>query len=397
LFSGVFISTLQREQKKKEEETKKKEKEGKERKETDINEQIIFDKTIDSFLNAIPMAYKTFRKDCFRAKDKKWNLELLKILVEEKFLIEEKEDNNLNLHQDEQSLLIYMVNTICYYISQRYSSYINESRNPYVQIYIKHCKPVIAIDEATDFSVIDLLAMHSLRHPDISSVTLSGDLMQRMTTNGLKSWETFSDMVNSAQVENLTVSYRQSPTLLSLAQNIYQHSTQKKAEYISYMEYSPLEPKPLMYISENKSKKLNWIACRIKEIDTIYRHSVGALPSVAVFVPTEEDIDDFANALDEKLAGNIPVQGCHKGIVLGESSDVRIYAIDKIKGLEFEAVFFHDLDQLANLQDDILLKYLYVGLSRATFYLGVTLSKNLNTRLHFIEEGFTQNGAWQLS
>jgi superfamily I DNA/RNA helicase len=263
--------------------------------------------------------------------------------------------------------------------------------------YITHCKPVIAIDEATDFSAVDLLAMHSLRHPDFSSVTLSGDLMQRMTINGLNEWENFSNLVDSVLIKNLKISYRQSPTLLSLAQKIYQYSTNKNAEYTSYMEYNPIEPKPLMKISEDKNDKIKWISNRIREIDITYRQSVGNLPSVAVFVPKEEDIVDFVNDLEGQLEGDIPVLGCPNGMVLGDSSDVRVYAIDKIKGLEFEAVFFHNLDQLEILQNNLLLKYIYVGLSRAAFYLGVTLSRKFNNKLHFIEECFVQDGDWQLN
>lgn len=351
-------------------------------------DQGIFNKSVAFFLNAMPIAYKEFRKEQLSNKDVNWNLELLQDVID---------DKNQSIYPDEQAFLIFFINTICYNLYHRYSTYFQEIKHLYISAYTKYYKPVIAIDEATDFSVIDLLAMHSLRHPELSSVTLSGDLMQRMTNTGLESWEAFSDMVDSSQIENLTVSYRQSPTLLSLAQNIYQYSTKRKAEYTSYMSPDPLEPKPLMKISENKNDKLNWIAERIREIDNIYRRSAGSLPSVAVFVPKEEDINDFVSELEEILGGDIPVQGCLKGMVLGESSDVRVYAVDKIKGLEFEAVFFYDLDQLVILDDNLLLKYLYVGLSRATFYLGVTLSKRLNAKLHFIEESFAQNENWRLN
>jgi hypothetical protein len=349
--------------------------------------QSIFNKIIAFLMDDIPRTYKAFRKERFSMRDENYNLELFRHILEHE---------NQSIDPDEQAFLIYIVNTTCYDIFQKYNTYFQDTNNPYVRTYMTHCRAVIAIDEATDFSIIDLLAMHSLRHPEISSITLSGDLMQRMTAHGLESWESFSDMVELAQKENLTVSYRQSPTLLSLAQSIYQYSTKEKAEYTSYMTNNSFEPKPLMKISETQIDKLKWIADRIREIDIIYRNSVGALPSVAVFVPKENDINDIVNELDEILNGDIPVQGCPNGVILGDSSDVRVYAIDKIKGLEFEAVFFHDLDKLAISQDSLLLKYLYVGLSRATFYLGVTLSNNLATQLHFIEEKFVQNGNWQM-
>lgn len=39
--------------------------------------------------------------------------------------------------------------------------------------------------------------------------------------------------------------------------------------------------------------------------------------------------------------------------------------------MEFDVVFFHNIDD-ANLSDDLVKRYLYVGGSRAAFYLGAT-------------------------
>ncbi|GHU17850.1 hypothetical protein FACS1894163_09250 [Spirochaetia bacterium] len=335
--------------------------------------------------NTIPKIYKAFRKMQLNKKNSFWNIELLENTVN---------DKNQKLHSDEQSFLLYFINSVCYKIAQNSQMY-NDIKHPYIDAYKSNCKPVIAIDEATDFSLLELLAMNSLRHPLFSSVTLSGDLMQRMTTEGLKSWQDYSDIQTSTEVKDLTKSYRQSPTLLSLAQAIYQKSTGEKAAYISYMVPDPSEPKPLMKITGNNNEKVNWIAERIREISKIYMDSVGNIPSIAVFVPDEADVDVFADALNNILLGNIPVSPCKDGKVLGEASDIRVFAIDKIKGLEFEAAFFHNLDDLSELKEDLLLKYLYVGLSRATFYLGVTLTKELN-EFKFIEDKFDKNGNWEL-
>ena len=39
--------------------------------------------------------------------------------------------------------------------------------------------------------------------------------------------------------------------------------------------------------------------------------------------------------------------------------------------MEFDVVFFHNIDKFNN--DDILKRYIYVGVSRAAFFLGVTM------------------------
>src|SRR5690606_15750431 len=164
----------------------------------------------------------------------------------------------------------------------------------YINAHKTNCKPVIGIDEATDFSLIDLLAINSFGHPSISSVTLSGDVMQRMTNGGLKSWEDYITLNPTTERKDLEVSYRQSPTLLSLAQQIYEKSTGEKASYKSYIEKDEAEPKPLMIVSEDEEEKLNWIAERIIEIYKAYGETI---PSIAIFLPDENSLESFASKL----------------------------------------------------------------------------------------------------
>jgi hypothetical protein len=337
-------------------------------------------------LREIPMIYKKHRREQLATKNKNWDLQILDELV--------KKDKNRRIHSDEQALLLYFTNSVCFGLSKGFQRQFNILNHPYLNAFKTHCKPVIGIDEATDFSIIDLLAINSFRHPQLSSVTLSGDVMQRMTNDGLTSWEDFSSVVKGTEIKDLKVSYRQSPTLLSLAQSIYEKSTNKKANYKSYIEKDEAEPKPLIIVSDDEDVKLNWLAERINEIYKAYGDSI---PSIAIFLPNENQLEGFANKLgnlDTLSDVGILVKACRNGEVLGDKNTVRIFSIDKIKGLEFEAVFFHNLDELQNqnLSSDLLLKYLYVGLSRATFYLGLTVTKELNSDLNFILDNFDRTG-----
>ena len=333
-------------------------------------------------LREIPMSYKKHRRDLLATNNKNWDLEILNELV--------KKDKNSRIHSDEQALLLHFTNSVCFSLSKGFQRHFNSINHPYVTAYKNHCKPVIGIDEATDFSLIDLLAINSFRHPQLSSVTLSGDIMQRMTNDGLTSWDDFSSVVSGTEIKDLEVSYRQSPTLLSLAQSIYEKSTGNKANYKSYIEKAEAEPKPLILVSDDDDDKLDWIATRIIEIYKAYGSSI---PSIAIFLPNESQLEEFANQLGnlETLSDvGILVKACRNGEVLGDKNTVRIFSIDKIKGLEFEAVFFHNLDELQsqNLSSDLVLKYLYVGLSRATFYFGLTVKEELNNDLNFILKNF---------
>lgn len=337
-------------------------------------------------LREIPMIYKKYRREQLSLKNRNWNLHILDELV--------KKDRNSRIHPDEQALLLYFINDVCSSLSKGFIDQFNSLKHPYLTAYKNNCKAVIGIDEATDFSIIDLLTINSFRHLELSSVTLSGDIMQRMTTNGLNEWEDFSSIVPNTEIENLDISYRQSSTLLSLAQLIYNKSTGSRANYKSFIEKDEAEPKPLILVSHDEEEKLNWIADRIIEIYKAYGDSI---PSIAIFLPNEKQLEDFANELgnlDTLSDVGILVKACRNGEVLGDKNTVRVFSVDKIKGLEFEAVFFHNLDELQNqnLSSDLLLKYLYVGLSRATFYLGLTVKEDLNKELNFILENFDETG-----
>ena len=115
----------------------------------------------------------------------------------------------------------------------------------------------------------------------------------------------------------------------------------------------------------------SWLGKRIHEIQTI----TGSLPSIAILVKSEEDIGPTAVALNDALAAqNIRAVACPGGLVVGQENDVRVFDVQHIKGLEFEAVFFVDVDGLAAQEPELFDKYLYVGATRAAMFLGLTVS-----------------------
>lgn len=340
----------------------------------------------------IPKAYKEFRKKELSEKSNPWNYDLLRHLVEE-------DNTKKRIHPEEQSLLIYYINTfikLCYKIAPQKSASIN---HPYFQAFRQSSVPVIGVDEATDFHLIDLLAIHSLGDLDISSVTFSGDIMQRLTHKGIRTWDDLAVFVKNFEVKPLMVSYRQSPTLLEVASAIYKKATNKEAEYLSFSDRDPKEPKPLWFKSNADEDKINWIADRILEIYYAYGNSI---PAVAIFMASSDtELTRFAEELAEvdKLADNgIQVRVSTDGNVLGDSNMVRVFPIDYIKGLEFEAVFFHNLQALSekNQSPEMVMKNLYVGLSRASFFMGVTSGMDTEG-FDFIEGLFEkQNLSWNL-
>ncbi len=333
-------------------------------------------------LNRIPTVYKNFRKNILTKKDEFWDLEILNELV--------KTDGNNRIHPDEQAFLLYFINDTGRKIARVFKTIYENSSHKYLSAYKKNNKAIIAIDEATDFSLIDLLAMHSMGNPIISSVTLSGDIMQKMTKTGINSWDSVMELIPGYAKEDLITSYRQSPTLLELANTIYRHSTGVEAVYKPFLSKSDNEPKPLIFESKDSEEKLEWIAGRILEIYNTYGKMI---PSIAVFLSNPDEIDKFARDLGEidSLADvGIGVRACRDSEALGDDNMIRVFPLENIKGLEFEAVFFHDFDLLLeeSLSKDLLEKYLYVGLSRATFFLGLTVNNDLPESLDYLKAHF---------
>jgi DNA helicase IV len=144
--------------------------------------------------------------------------------------------------------------------------------------------------------------------------------------------------------------------------------TEQKVTLPRHVDNAGVAPALLESASEH-SIVVNWLADRIREIERF----IGQLPSTAIFVNSEAEVGPVAEALSAALAEhNIQVIACPQGQAMGQDNDVRVFDVQHIKGLEFEAVFFIAIDRLAVLQPELFDKYLYVGTTRAATYLGVT-------------------------
>lgn len=332
----------------------------------------------------ISSTYKKFRRKEFTDKSKLWNQEILDLIIK---------DKNDRLHVDEQAFIINFINDLNRVLAKNFRKAYQDNIHQFVVAYKDNCKAVIGIDEATDFRLIDLLCMSSFNHPDFDSVTLSGDMMQKLNSDGIKSWNEYLTFFKDSEIQNLEVSYRQSQTLLNLAQKIYEKVNDETAVYKSFISESENEPKPLLKISEDEDDKIEWIAKRIREIFSAY----SFIPSIAIFLPNESDLENFAKKLSktDEFDSGISVRACRGGEVLGDPNTVRVFSIDKIKGLEFEAAFFHNADDILTngFQDEHFYKNMYVGLSRSSFYLAMTVN-HLPEKLKFLNSSFEQNTTW---
>lgn len=250
----------------------------------------------------------------------------------------------------------------------------------------------IVVDEATDFSAVQLSAMGRLSHPSADSVTFAGDLMQRVTSNGLVSWDELIPLLGEFERTDLEISYRHTPVLLSIAGKMFEHSLGEPPPFSSKFSGDEDYPLPLRFRSNDVGRTGRWIVDRILEI---YRINGSKLPSIAVFVPEEKELESAFETIYEGLdEHSIEVEKCPEGKVLGTNAKVRIFSVEYIKGLEFEGVFFVGIDRMAQLSAELLDKYLYVGLTRATTFLTVTHEREFPDEIRYIEDDFSE-GDWR--
>jgi DNA helicase IV len=136
----------------------------------------------------------------------------------------------------------------------------------------------------------------------------------------------------------------------------------------------------------------NWVKDRVSEI---VQNTEGILPSIAILVESEDRVEPLAKQLNAALQEfNIKVEACVNGKNLGTKSTVRVFCVDHIKGLEFEGVFFVNIDKLEKIKENSFKNFLYVGASRAAKFFGVTTEgTDIPQQLSGVEHLFVQD--WQ--
>ena len=276
-------------------------------------------------------------------------------------------DNNKHLHYDEQDLLIGYINNLAMFIrkrsKERYAKMVKRCK--YIRAYDENKKPVIGIDEATDYTVLDYYFMYSFRNYDYSSVTLCGDIMQGLHKYGIRDWSELKDIIPNLEVRSLRISYRQTPTLVEMAKKIYISERGELPPYNSRLEISEEEPKPQALVSEEEEEKIEWI---VKKLRSVYSDYGNQIPSVAIFIPDGNNVDAFVNKLlQQDELGEIKVSA---GKETNITKAVKVYELSQVKGMEFEVAFFYDLDEALKGDDKAMMKrHLYVGISRASSHL----------------------------
>ncbi len=340
--------------------------------------------SLNSIFSSIPRLYKAFRRNLPDEIKDHWDTEILQYILDS--------TKNRALCHQEQALLVGFINRVCREFYKVRPQDFEKSTHRYVEAYKLLCRPVIGVDEATDYSIIDFYAIRSFGHYMVESFTLCGDTMQMMREDGIRDWNVLRHplLFENLDVKNLKVSYRQSKELMDLAGKIYEEETGKASPYECYLKNMDT-PKPLWLESSDIDDKAEWIAERIIEV---YRN-YGEFPTIAIFTKDKETGERLKEALDDcdNLASNgMKIRVCSEE-ALADPTIIRIFPISEVKGMEFEVAFFYDIDDLDSTS--IVNRYLYVGISRAAMYLAVTSTGRSRKISDLLEKYFVQGQNWR--
>ncbi|MDR3405890.1 MAG: hypothetical protein P4L99_25620 [Chthoniobacter sp.] len=266
----------------------------------------------------------------------------------------------------------------------------NEIRNLHDRM-----RMLVAVDEVTDFSALEIACMVRFAAPRTGGVTICGDLLQRVTQQGLKTWDQLDELGLGFVATELNVSYRQTPRLFAIARDLFMHVTGERPNFRSAHAPHDGDPAPLWFRPTEDLSVVAWLVERIVEICDLCD---GRLPTTAILVPQAADVAPLHSQLAELLQGHgIGVDASERGGALGDGDRVRIFPVEFIKGLEFEVVFYAGLDRMADIHKELVEKYFYVGLSRARSFLGVTCErspKQLSQSLQCVYPHFVERRAF---
>lgn len=151
----------------------------------------------------------------------------------------------------------------------------------------------VLVDEATDFSPVQLACMRALVSPTTDAFFLSGDFNQRLTRVGARSIDDLQWVSPGLNVEQISITYRQSRQLAAFARalgDLHGYDVDERApEYFDNEGMPPVLGRSLADLQAQTA----WLSTRIREIN---RFTERKLPTIAVLVCDADLLDPLAAA-----------------------------------------------------------------------------------------------------
>ncbi|PWY33220.1 ATP-binding domain-containing protein [Vibrio vulnificus] len=346
----------------------------------DIGKSVTELNALRRFINAhkrlvteIASSYKAFRKDNFKLN---------------RFYTQTPDNSKYISGTELDAVILLTLKTMHQLLQTRLiASSLDDVAFSYLKQRASVLKNQILVDEATDFSVMQLSCMKYLAHPNTKSFFACGDLNQRIVTSGIRSTSQLNWLIPDQNILKITAVYRQSQKLNKFAEAILVNTNGDLTSLGEIpIESNHIGVNPVLLEETKGTDVALWLSERIIEINNVINHDsntgITIVPTIAVLVQDEDSVEPLADKLNQYLEEvSLTAEACKGGKSLGETKGVRVFSVEHIKGLEFEAVFFVDIDKLAQSYPETYEKYLYVGVTRAATYLGMTCSTTLPSLL----------------
>lgn len=249
----------------------------------------------------------------------------------------------------------------------------------------------ILVDEAPDFSPVQLACMRGLAIAPISSFFACGDFNQRITEWGSRSEDSLRWVEPELKIQKISIAYRQSRQLNDLANALADPASANPADADLPVDVNNDAVAPVFTSGlTDPADVAEWLSRRLSEIERSV--SPRPLPSIAVLVHEEAAVRPLTEALNEILEDqNLHAVACVDGKIIGRDDEIRVFDVRHIKGLEFEAVFFVGVDELAKAEPTLFERYLYVGATRAATYLGICAGTTVPPSLDDLRDHFSDH------
>lgn len=269
------------------------------------------------------------------------------------------------------------------YLSARLES--DKTASQYGGKFSKFYRDIVAIDEFSDFAPVEIYCMTNLVRPG-GTILISGDLLQRSTQHGIQKLSSISKIVRNLEIYNFFNVYRMAEPICKIASAIYFNHFGEKLNYQGrHRARENRSFAPVRFMSSEHNDLLSWISGKIIELYMVY----SSLPSLAVLCASEGDCLIAHDILKHLLAEHaIDIVYNPNADNISSINSVRVFKVSDIKGLEFEGVFLFDLNKIHSLYGQLSENYIYIASTRASRFLGITLTGEFPQPLQYLSEFF---------
>lgn len=225
----------------------------------------------------------------------------------------------------------------------------------------------VVVDEAQYYHPLLLRLLHTLTKEPRKSMTIVGDLEQRISSDGgLVTWEAAGIVVPKGNVQRLETNYRWSKQVFGFLSQFRKAAGLRDSLQEPDVWYSKEGVRPDVVNCRTREQECEALAQRINQLKTSEESKRW---SIAVVLPFDERHDAVRGLIELFRRCDVRARWA-SGQDLRESKDhVVLTTYDSVVGLEFDAVMLPGVDLvLRRPQKDDALPALWVAVTRARKY-----------------------------